>query len=309
MVTDWPLVALRFALYADLGVAFGLPLFGLYMFARAERREAGTIPFGIVIGVLGAAGLLLSALHFAVTAAAMGGTGITELDRELVNLLIHETPSGSAFLVRMAALALLTLAALLHRGNADAALWLATVAGGVALATLAWNGHGAASEGTAGIVHLISDFLHLWSASLWLGALVALMALLLRRRPELDHVRLTHRSLEGFSRLGTLTVAILTLSGIVNGAMVVGLSNLGAAAQQLYGQLLLVKLLLFAAMIGLAAANRFRLTPRLQSAIAGGDSDAALARLRTSLALETVAALLILALVGWLGTLEPIPSV
>ena len=73
----------------------------------------------------------------------------------------------------------------------------------------------------------------------------------------------------------------------------------------LYGQLLLAKLALFAAMLALAAANRFRLTPAFGKAIAQGDGSCAVAALRRSLAAEAGAALLILGLVAWIGTLAP----
>ena len=63
-------------------------------------------------------------------------------------------------------------------------------------------------------------------------------------------------------------------------------------------------------MLALAAANRWRLTPKLRAAIASGESDPdrMLAAMRKSLALEAAAALLILALVAWFGTLEPFVS-
>src|SRR3546814_10024755 len=64
-------------------------------------------------------------------------------------------------------------------------------------------------------------------------------------------------------------------------------------------------------MLALAAANRWRLTPALAAA-AGDDAesvdsdpDAALAAMRRSLIIEASAALAILVLVPWFGTLEP----
>lgn len=72
-----------------------------------------------------------------------------------------------------------------------------------------------------------------------------------------------------------------------------------------YGQLLVAKLILFGFMVALAAANRFRLTPAFDQAIQSGDASSALRLLRRSLSIEGSAALLILGLVAWLGTLEP----
>lgn len=81
--------------------------------------------------------------------------------------------------------------------------------------------------------------------------------------------------------------------------------NLPALFASLWGQLLLAKLALFAVMLGLAWANRFRLTPALAASIVGGDHARAVCALRQSLIFETAAALVILILVAWLGLLAP----
>ncbi len=62
-------------------------------------------------------------------------------------------------------------------------------------------------------------------------------------------------------------------------------------------------------MLGLAAANRFRLTPRLAAAIgAGGPTAAAVADLRRSVLVETSIGVLVLVLVSLLGALAPLSS-
>ena len=72
-----------------------------------------------------------------------------------------------------------------------------------------------------------------------------------------------------------------------------------------YGQLLLVWLALFGVMLAPAGKKRFCLTPALNGAIVSGDTSKATAALSWSLALEASAALIILGLVAWLGTLAP----
>jgi putative copper resistance protein D len=67
----------------------------------------------------------------------------------------------------------------------------------------------------------------------------------------------------------------------------------------------LAKIAAFLAMLAIAAINRYRLTPGLANAIALGDFRAAISALRRSLAFEAGAALVILGIVAWLGTLEP----
>ena len=92
------------------------------------------------------------------------------------------------------------------------------------------------------------------------------------------------------------------------GWLLVGIGNLPRLPHTLYGQLLLTKLILFGAMLGLASLNRFRLTPAFEEAVATGDHGKAIEALRRSLAVEAGCAISILALVAWLGTLEPIAT-
>jgi len=154
----------------------------------------------------------------------------------------------------------------------------------------------------------IDLWLHdLLAAGAWTGALLGLILLVTRPAPRVDgpHLALTHRALHGFGTVGTIVVATLAVTGLINAWLLVGPGNIPALATTLYGQLLLAKLALFAAMMGLAALNRFRLTPRFETSIAAANHRVALGTLRRSLAVEAGCAVTILALVAWLGTLEP----
>jgi putative copper resistance protein D len=113
-----------------------------------------------------------------------------------------------------------------------------------------------------------------------------------------------HRALARFSGIGSALVAVLLLTGLVNGWVLIGLDRLDALWTTAYGQLLTLKLALFTAMVILAAMNRFRHTP----AFGRNYGDAGLETLRRSIALEALAGLAVLALVAWLGTLEPMAS-
>lgn len=72
-----------------------------------------------------------------------------------------------------------------------------------------------------------------------------------------------------------------------------------------YSELLFMRHALFTAMFAMAASNRFRLTPALEVGFDRGANQVAVARLRRSLWAEAAAGVVILGLVGWLGTLEP----
>ncbi|KQM20143.1 copper resistance protein CopD [Sphingomonas sp. Leaf24] len=299
------MIGVRFALYGVLGGLFGLSAFSLYGLRAGERVSALALRPWLVAGAV--LGLLLSAVALALLAAAMMGTPPWPVDRDAIGMLLDQPGIGTAWKLRVAALAVAALAALF---TARRGLWLVVVAlaSGASLATLAWTGHGAMNEGTVGWVHLAADILHLVAAGAWTGALLGLVLLVARpaRRVDATHLALSYRALHGFGTVGTIVVTTLVVTGLINAWLLVGPGNVRALGTTLYGQLLLAKLALFALMLGLAALNRFRLMPRFEASIAASDHRGALGALRRSLGAETGCIIAILALVAWLGTLEPL---
>lgn len=297
-MVDGLLIAVRFGLYLSLTVGFGLAAFGLYNPAGAAVPALR----GTLLAIVGSA-LLLSLAWLVLMAGAMAGTGMIP-DLAAVGALLSTAGTGTAWQVRALALlvALGSLGALpLSRGVLAGTVF----ASALALDSLAWTGHGAAGEGTGGRVQLASDLLHLLASGVWLGALVGLILLLWTGRSADVQPRLAHRALSDFGAVGTGVVAIMLVTGLFNAWRLVGPDQVGGLAHGLYGRLLLAKLALFGAMLLLAAANRWRLTPALNRALAAGGVGRAVGALRAALAAETAAAILILGLVAWLGTLEP----
>ena len=304
MEADWPLIGVRFALYATLSGLFGLSAFSLYGLKAGERADALALrPWLVGTGLLG---LLFSGIALVLLAAAIAGAPPWPIDREAIGMLITGSATGTAWKARMVALIVAVIAALIAAGR-TAPLGMVALAAGIALATLAWTGHGAMDEGATGWAHLLADILHLLAAGAWVGALLGLTLLVVRPAARVDvaHLRLTHRALHGFGMVGTIVVGTIVVTGLVNGWLLVGASNLPRLPTSLYGQLLLAKLALFGAMLGLASLNRFRLTPAFERSVAARDHRAALGALRRSLAIEASCAVTILALVAWLGMLEP----
>lgn len=294
-------VALRLLQFAAAVVLFGAPLFLLYGL-KAPARDALPWPRPLAIG----AGLALCAGTVAgllAQTAVMAGDPSAAWDGALLMSVGVETPFGRAALARaVAAMAALVLVLVMTPGRR--LWWALSVLGAAAVASLAWSGHGAATEGPGSLVHLVADILHLLAAGVWIGALAA-FGLLLRAKPfGVLQARALHGALAGFSGVGSAVVATLVLTGLVNSWFLVGPQGLARLAATGWGVLMLAKLAVFAVMLGLAAVNRFRLTPALAAGAASGDP-AALAGLRRSLALETGAAVLVLALVAALGTLPP----
>lgn len=298
------MISVRFALYGVLGGLFGLSAFGLYALHARERSDALALRPWLVAGAV--LGLLLSVVALALLAASMAGTPPWPIDRDSVGALLSGSAMGAAWKARMGALVMAGCAGAVAAGR-GAGLGVVALASGVALATLAWAGHGAMDEGATGWAHLVADILHLLSAGAWVGALLGLVLLVTRPAAQVDaaHLTLTHRALHGFGTVGTVVVGTIVLTGLVNAWLLVGPGNVLALGATLYGRLLLAKLGLFTAMLGLASLNRFRLTPSFERSIASADHRGALRALRASLAVETACVVVILALVAWLGTLEP----
>jgi putative copper resistance protein D len=246
---------------------------------------------------------LASVVGLGLQTAVAAGSLAAALDPVLLVSVLTEMAMGAASVVR--ALAAAATLAVLWIAPPSRRAWIATAAlGAVGVASMAWMGHGAATEGLAGAAHLAADIAHLAAAAAWIGALAFFLVLAGSR----DFSRL-HAALAGFSGLGTALVAVLVASGLINSWFLVGPAGPPALVRTPYGQLLLLKLALFAAMLVLAAANRFRLTPALKDALVDpGRTDAAVRALRRSLVLELGAAMALIAVVAWLGRLAPITA-
>ena len=118
-------------------------------------------------------------------------------------------------------------------------------------------------------MHILADSLHLLAAGAWLGGLVGLLDLIVTSlyRKNASNRQACEAALR-FSMMGYIAVAILVASGLINSWFLVGsFTNLVSTT---CGRLLLLKLTLFAAMVGFAGVNRFVVVPSLvrSSAIA-----------------------------------------
>ncbi len=303
MIEAW--VALRFIHFAAAMTVFGIAAFRLYAFADAHASTEGPARVALDaslrrLTLIGAALALLSALAIVpFIAAEMAGSDTAALDPGTWQAVLTGTEFGHVWCWHLGfAAALLALCFL------PAAPWqngASTLAAVLLLASLGWIGHAAMDMG-GGIAHKVNQMTHLAAGGIWLGGLVPL-GLLLRRatRPEGGaYVALARTALPHFSQMGYVAVALIVLTGTVNGMMLVG--SLKALVETPYGRLLMLKIALFIAMVGLALINRFRLVPRLR------DGTTAIVPLRTlyrSVIAEQALGLAILAVVALLGTWPP----
>ena len=298
------LISVRFALYIVLASLFGLSAFSLYGLRAGERSNALALrPW---LGSSALIGLALSVVWLVLMASSMAGTPPWPIDQEAIGGLLTGSSIGTAWKIRVVALVIGATAAMVAVGR-SAGLAIVVLASAVALAMLAWTGHGAMDENASGWVHLAADILHLIASGAWLGAVFGFVLLVSRpaARVDTEHLNMTHRALHGFGAIGTFVVATIVLTGLYNCWMLIGIGNVSTLASTPYGKLFILKMVLFVTMLGLASLNRFRLTPTFERAIIAHDANGALSALRSSLAIETACIITIFALVAWLGTLEP----
>jgi putative copper export protein len=97
------LIAVRFALYLDLMLVFGLPLFALYTVRKSQRQGWQVISAGTLCA-LSLSGAALSALGLFLLAATMSDVAVSQLDGDTLRALLDGTAIGSAGKVRVAAL-------------------------------------------------------------------------------------------------------------------------------------------------------------------------------------------------------------
>ncbi len=295
---DAAVIGLRWVQYVSAVAALGLPLFQIYL-----RRDLKSGPGNRLAA---AAGLVLAtgALGGVVAQTAMMAGGWTAgLDPAALGYVVQSTSLGMAHVIR-AALAVVGVIALLIIPGSRLGSTLAIVAFAGALGSFAWSGHGAATEGWTGFVHLAADIAHLLAAAVWLGAVVGFYLLLAMRQSS--DIEVASRALSGFATLGTAAVGVLAVTGAVNAGFLVGADGLSRIAGSAWGGLLIVKLALFGLMLGLAAHNRFTLAPALSRAVNdGADTQHPLRRLRVSVGLEMLAGIALLGAVAAMGVQMP----
>lgn len=306
MSWDWVIIALRFIQFGGAMILFGSSL--LLLYGRLLPREAKPDELHWARVLLIQASLLLliaTPLQFILQTANLAGSLTSVFDVEILKAALFEMSFGKSSLAR-AILALATfLVAIISPANRRL-FGLSAFLGALICASFAWMGHGAATEGAIGWVHLSGDIAHSLAAAGWLGALALFWVATRKDAPASITPRNLAVSLAAFAGAGTFFVAVMVASGLINSAFLVGW-DIPKALSTRYGQLLAVKLLFFVGMLWLAAQNRFRLTPGLATTLQKQDDPTlALSDLRRSIRTEALLGTAIIAVIAWLGTLAPV---
>jgi copper resistance protein D len=256
---------------------------------RVERRIRTMLLWALAVSVLSAL------LWLALEVPLMSGERLEDaFAGSTFRLVVSQTWFGRVLIARLV-LAVLLIGWLAVGARKASVGALAIAAAYLALPALA--GHAAGGQGIERYIRIVADMLHLLAAGAWVGALPALAIVLIaaRREAAIDSAA---RAARRFSTLGTISVATLVVTGTINSLYLV--RSLDALVDTEYGRLLLAKLALVAAMLALAAANRWSLSPR----VAAGER-AALGALTRNTVLEVIAGIAVVAIVGVLGITVP----
>jgi copper resistance protein D len=318
-----PLILMRWIHFVAAAALVGVLSFRLFV-GDPAFREAARAGYGVDHSTLtgrftrlAVAALCLTFLSgmlwLLLQGSVMSGRPISwVLHNGVMSRVVLRTQAGHDWLGRTGLLALLAIVLVLMRkglrGRSRIPIVIALVLAAAELSALVWAGHAGAARGARGAVEAMADAVHLLAAGIWLGGLLPLALFLAaaRRAGSERWLAVAGTAATRFSTLGVLSVASLLATGIANSWFLVG--DLAGLLSTDYGRCLLLKLGLFAVTIGVASVNRIRLVPRLSSAPATLGSDRAwktIRELQRNTAIEVSLGVLILGVVGVLGTLPP----
>jgi putative copper resistance protein D len=302
---DGPMIVVRAIHFAATAVTAGALMFRAVVAEPALRSqgEASAIVewqirkvawIGLAVAVVsGLAWVLL--LTMSLSAEGPVEAVMSGALRDVLNL----TQFGRVLQIRLV-LAII-LAACLAFDRLAPARWLALGSALGLVIAIAWTGHAGSTPYKLGNLHLAADALHLVAAAAWIGGLPSLVLLLAAAlsKEALAGASLARAAAQKFSTLGIVSVGTLLVSGIINAWILVG--SIRGLFFNGYGIVLMLKIAVFALMLGLAAVNRFWLTPKLDLS----PDNAALRELTRNSVIEIALGLVIFAIVGVLGTLRP----
>ena len=235
--------ALSFVLlFQAAGVAIFVAMFG-------RRLASSLVPVRRLGRAAALAAIVLAAGHYALEAARMAGEMSGMWDPTLQGMAWN-SPARAALICRL--LGLLLIAVGLRHGSGR---WTIVAVGGAVLATGAFTltGHTSVNVHRTALAALL--MLHLLVVAFWFGALGPLYTASWRETPAR-----AADIIERFTAVATWLVPAILLAGIVMAVLL--LPNLQALSEP-YGELLIAKVVGFAALMGLAAANKWRFGPAL----------------------------------------------
>jgi copper resistance protein D len=198
--------------------------------------------------------LLASGATLMVRASTMAG-GRFDLAIRALPAVLTRTHFGAIWIARLAGVgAFLLIWPLPLRLGRVIGLLLVL---GIGLTT-SLTGH--AADWGALTVRVFADWLHVAGSAVWVGGLFGLAAIVLRSAPEWPS-QITGAVATRFSRLAGVCLLLVLLAGVYNAW--IQLPLVSALWTTAYGRVLLAKVVVVVAVIGIGALNRFTIVPAL----------------------------------------------
>ena len=285
------LAAARAIHFASLMAIFGGSAYAALL-RRAELCEPAVKPTQILFVTAATLALISAIVWFCLIAGQMSGSWQGSVDPSTLELAATGTRIGQIFLGRVVGLGALWFTCVVTMRSHSPSI---AILAGLLLASLAPISHAAASSGDIAIIGAANDAAHLLTGGFWVGGLMVLA--LFVSRHWTDSAALLG-ALRLFSIWGSLVVALLVITGLITAVSILPLSAM--SFHNAYFGLLLVKVGLALAMIGLAALNRWRFAPALRNG--GGSAARHLAR---SIGVEIVLGVTVVGIAGYLGLMAP----
>jgi copper resistance protein D len=241
--------ALSFVLlFQAAGVAIFVAIFG----RRLASSQVSIRRLGRAAAI---AGVVLVGAHHALEAARMAGDMSGMLDPALQGMAWNPR-ARAALICRLAGLLLIAVGL---QGSSVRSTIVAVGGAVLAMGAFTLTGHTSVNVHRGALAGLL--MLHLLIVAFWFGALWPLYVASLRETPAR-----AADLIERFTALATWLVPVILVAGTAMAVLL--LPNLSALREP-YGELLIAKVVGFALLMGLAAANKWRLGPALGSGIVG----------------------------------------
>ncbi len=152
--------------------------------------------------------------------------------------------------------------------------WVGLIISALLLGTLSLTGHARAAQAEYKFA-VLSDWLHLIAAGIWVGGIFHLVLTLPKSvsgLPDLLRLTVLSRVISRFSGLAVACTILLALTGIYNSWIHLG--SFRDLYNTPYGITLLVKIILFLLMLPLGGFNRFFIRPHVEKLVGAANFDA-----------------------------------
>lgn len=270
-VTEVAFWFVRWIGYLALALAIGAIVWMLFIFGRGrqwpEASETEVVRrFRQLVVPVAVAGLAASLAAVILQGAVGAGTSFWQAFGSGIPGEVIETRYGTMMLVRAGAWALL-LGLVIFAAPAFRRLGPLSLIGLLAAAALAVTpalaGH--ASTRDPGWLLIPSDIVHVAAMAVWTGGLAAMLWLLPAATRQIPDSAERTKFLTGtticFSTLAFAAVALIGVSGAIQAILEVG--SIDDLFTTQFGRAVAIKIVLFAVLLGLGAANRMRVIPAL----------------------------------------------